>query len=256
MKRFFILAAMLLLASCKELPQGLKDWQQKQIQKRYGSQYDPNPEKIPEWQEDLLDYEEEIEEKIEAADKAGRLYRKIGESYASVEMFDLCIENLNRAIELGYTIPDVYYSLGLCQGSRARQHNWTPAYVKEAEETFLKVLHLSPGYEKAKYQLSILYFYGFSRVQPYRVRHTSFNVSQAQYREHALELMTNYQKMVPDDPDSYFALGGYYSIAGQNEQAADQYRRVMNLFIRQYPKSYQNLPAYNQAAQNLSLVSK
>lgn len=254
--KYILAAALVFSTSCKELPTELKEWQKRQIQKRYGSQYDPDPEKIPEWEKEVAEYEGVIEEKIEAADKAGRLYRKIGESYASVEMFDLCIENLNKAIELGYTIPEVYYSLGLCQGSRARIHNWSPGYTREAEETFLKVLNMAPGFEKAKFQLAIIYYYGFSRVQPYRVRSTEYEVSQREFREHAIRLMENYQKAAPDDEESYFALGGFYSAMGENELAAEQFRRVMKLFIELYPKTYQNMPEYRQAAKNLSEVTR
>ncbi len=235
------------------LPSWLKKWQKEYLEKRYGTKI-PSKEEIAEWEKEVLEYEEEIERKIRAGMKAGLLYRKIGEAYMEFKMFPLCIKNLKKAIEFGYTEADVFFSLGLCQANWARIHNWKYELVKEAEETFLKILNLYPRYSKAKFQLSLLYFYGFGSNNPYRVLNTYLTIPQIEFRKKAISLMKEYQREMPQDHRSYFALAGYYRILGENELAKRELKKLIALLEEKYPESYQDLEIYQKAQRNLQIL--
>jgi tetratricopeptide (TPR) repeat protein len=239
-----------------ELPEPIKKWQQKQMQKRYGSAFEGTPENIADWEKDLEKYEKKIDIDIKETDQQSKLYRKVGESYGKMEMFDKCILYLNKAIETGYNDPDVFYSLGICQGLRASKHNWDPDYTRKAEETFLKVLNLKDNYESAKFQLGLIYFYGYGLVNKYRIKSATINISLQEFRQKGIELMTEYQFKDPDNIQSYFALGGMYNILGQVEKSAEQYTKAAQITMGKYPDTYTASPEYQKAMENLSLIQK
>lgn len=248
------LTAMIIAGGCDYLPDSVKDWQKKQVQKRYGSAFEKDPEKIPQWQEDLKPYEEIIDSKVKAGEQAARLHRKIGESYGESQMYQLCIDHLKKAIELGYHDPDVYYSLGLCEGALARNHNWNYTMTKTAEETFLKVLQLNQQYEFAKLQLGIIYFFGFGNVLQYRVRSEVINVTRQEFRKKAITLVKEYRFQVPNDTNACFALAQMYVITKQPNLAIEEYRQAAEIITRENPDTYQNHPAYIKAMDNLKAL--
>ena len=139
-----------------------KEWQQEQIKERYGSGH-VDKDQIEEWEKQIKKYEEVIDEKIKASNHLGNIHRKLGESYAELGSYKQCIEHLEKSLEYGYLQDNVFFTLGLCEGNLAQKNNWNYQYAKKAEETFLKVLNLNPQYHKAKFQLGLIYFFGFGK---------------------------------------------------------------------------------------------
>ena len=240
--------------SWSEFQQSLKDWQKKQMQRRYGSAY-IDKEKIPKWQEEIKKYEKVIDEKIKASSHLAQIHRKLGESFAEMASYQKCIQHLEEAIQLGAHNADVFYKRALCKGSLAQKNNWSYPLTKQAEESFLALLNLDPNYEKAKLQLGLIYFYGFGKNSRYRVLDDYITITQKQYREKALNLLLRYKNKAPDDHRVYFALTNIYKIIGKTSSARTQMQDLINMLKKKHPENYQEIKEYRSALQNLSLLS-
>ncbi len=255
MRRLVVLLSILLITQCQDVRDWVVEWQQKQIEKRYGPSKSVKKEKIPQWQEDLREYEAELNKKIEAGQKSAKLYRMLGETFADLESYQLCADHLEAAVKLGYTTDDVFYKLGLCYGNLSRSHNWQGDFAKKAEQNLLKVLNLNPQYDRAKFQLGLVYFYGFSKNNRYRVAAEQLTISQTRFRQKAIKLILEYQNVAPGDHRSYFALAGMYKIIGRLENAQSQMQRLIQTLERENPKTYAALDIYQKARDNLRQLS-
>ncbi|MDH5717985.1 MAG: hypothetical protein OEZ22_10140 [Spirochaetia bacterium] len=258
MKNLIIYIFLILFLSlhCKESKEWLLNWQKKEIERRYGKSTETDLDTIKDWQSDIKEYEEIINKKIEAGVNAGKLYRKIGESYAVMNSFELCIENLNKSISFGYNDPEIYFSLGICYGNLSQKNNWQYEYAKNAEESFLKSLNLDSEFDKAKFELSLIYFYAFGSNNKYRVLSDYLTVTQKEYREKAIMLMQEFQFHNEKNIKSYFALAGMYKILNKPDKSIEQMKFLISLLEKLYPKNYTNMPEYKKAAENLSLLIK
>ena len=226
----------------------------KQIKERYGSAY-VNKDKIPDWQEEIREYEEIIDEKIKASAQLAAIHRKLGESFAEIGSYEQCIQSLSSALKLGIHDPDMLYKLALCKGNLAQKNNWKYSLSKQAEESFLSLLGVAKSYEKAKFQLALIYFYGFGSNNRYRVLNDYITVTQQQYRKKALNLLLQYKHKEPNDYKVYFALTNIYKITGKTSKAHTQMRELVEMLKENYPNNYQNIKEYKSALQNLSLLS-
>ena len=240
----------LTLSQCNKI----KEYQEGVRAKRYGKQKGSTA-KIPKWQQDVKEFEEKIDEKITAGSKAAKLYRKIGESFMIMESWKLCSKNIKKAIELGFNDSKVFYSLGLCQGNEARMYNWNYKKTKLAEETFLSLLKVDPTHSKAKFQLSLIYFYGFSRHNRYQILARTVTVKEKVFQEKAIKIMQEYQNEENLDFRSYFALAGMYQITNKKYKAQNQMQNLMRLIEKNQPKNFANNKKYIQARLNYKKLS-
>ena len=243
--KYLLFSILFCITSCNESIQWLQKWQEKQIKKRYGTIRSKG--KIEEWEKEIIKYENVISEKINAGIKLGKIYRKIGLVFADREMFEKCEENLLKAVSFGQTNENVFFSLGLCQGNLAQRHNWERRKTEKAIQTFLKVLNLNKNFNKAKYQLSLLYFYGLANLNSYRLQKDITQLKINQIRKKAILLMEKYQKKEPEDTKSYFALAGFYKIIGLKKNSIYQMQRIINILKRLYPNSYEKSKIYKSA---------
>lgn len=235
----------------------LEDYRKKQMIKRYGEKA-VSKEQIEDWQKEIKEYEEIVQKKIDAGQKTSRLYRLIGESFAKMESYQLCAENLEKALDYGYTTPRVYYWLGVCYGNLAKTNAWDYDTAIKAEKNFLKALTPQENSKieiKAKFQLSLLYFYAFGSNHPYRVNSEYITVTQKDFRNKAIKIMKEYQFEDPGNFKSYFALAGMYKIIGNIPSAISQMEALMRFMEKNYPKRYKKFSEYQKASQNLSLLS-
>jgi len=247
-----IIASITILSvNCKEVPEPLKKWQEKELKKRYGSAYKSDPEKLEDWEEEVKKYEEIIDENIRSTEQSGNLYRKMGETYGAMEMYDKCEEMMNKSIALGPVTAEHFYTLGLCQGSAAKIHNWDFERTKKAEESFLKCLGLDSSVHRAKYQLGILYYYGFGSNNHYRVLSGFITVEQKEFRAKGKKLIQEYQNLENDAIDSFFALGNIFASEGETNRAMEQYQKLLYIIQKQYPENYATIPEYQQALINI-----
>ncbi len=252
-----ILTSVFFISCDTQVGKWIEDYRKKQIVKRYGEKA-VSREQIEDWQKEVMKYRAKVEEKIEAGQKAGKLYRLIGESFAKIESYQLCAENLENAVAYGYHSAEVFYWLGVCYGNLAKTHGWDYEYTEKAEKNFLKSLALPDKklgvYIKSKFQLALLYFYGFGSNNPYRVNADFIQPSQMEFRNQAVRLMTEYQNDDPGDVKSYFALAGMHKIMGNIPSAAAEMDELMRYLEKKFPKQYQKIPEYQKAKQNYSLL--
>lgn len=230
------------------------NWRQKQLEKRYGAE-NINRDNIEEWGEDLAEYREEALKKIKAGEQTGRLYRRIGESYAKIQSFELCTENLEQAVRFGSTDAETFAWLGSCYANLAKTHNWQFEYAGKAEKNLLKSLNLNPDQSGPLFQLALVYFYGMGSNNRYRVLDDYITVKQSDYRSKAIELLQRSQNLEPERSRSYFALAGMYRLTGKDGAAAAQMRRLTAMLKELYPDSYAGREEYINAVKNLQELS-
>lgn len=240
------------LAGCGKAPEWLTNWQQKQIEKRYGTKVsEPTIEK---WQKEAKDFESEIEKKVNAGSRAAIYYRQLGMAFAEYESFSQCTENLGKAIELGIYDAEVFYYKGLCEANLAQRHNWQYEYALEAEKSFLKALNVDEKFGKPKYQLGIIYFHGMGRNNRYRVLDDYITVNQEDYRVKGIELMQEYVSEFPGDLKGYFAISQMYAIQGEKNKAREALQQLLLAIEKESPQDFQKREDYKQAQQNLNLL--
>ncbi|MDH4262921.1 MAG: hypothetical protein OEV78_07755 [Spirochaetia bacterium] len=238
------------VSSCEKASETLSKWQRDLVIKRYG--LDPDKTKqIAEWEKEIIKYEDIINEKVEAGLKEAKLYRKIGEAYAGMEMYQPCVDNLQKAIDLGYLNEEIFFIQALCLGSLARKQNWEETYRNNAEAAFLKALSVNPDYHRAKLELGLLYFYGFGSKSKFSVNSEKIESSDREYREKGIILVKEYQTFLPAKVDGYLILAGMYSSTGKRKEAIAQLQSAVSLFRKSYPKDFEKREDYRQTLLNL-----
>lgn len=241
--------------SCSQIDEVLSKWQRDTVMKRYGVDLDQK-KNIQTWEKEILKYEKIINQKVEAGIKTAQIYRKIGEAYGNMGMFQPCIENLQRAVDMGYVNDQILFTQALCMGSLARTHNWDEEYRNQAEAGFLKVLNLNPEYHRAKIELALLYFYGFGSNSKHSVNSEKIDSTQNEYRNQAIKLAREYQSFLPDKTDSYLILAAMFNANGKKQDAINQLQSAVDLFKKQFPKNYNDREDYRQTLTNLNMLQK
>ena len=225
-------------------------YQENNLKERYGYPVKNNA-KLEEWELEIKEYEKFIEEKIKVADKTGKLYRKIGESYAYSYQYKLCTKNLEQAINYNEINADVFYLLGLCYGNLAQRNNWDFTYTKKSEEAFLKVLNLDPKYQKVKLELGLIYLNGFGKNNKYRVLDEYITVTQKDYVKKALSLLEESLQENNYILKTYFALATAYQILDNIPAAINITEESLKVMEKKDPKNYKKNKEYEIAQLNL-----
>ncbi|MBS0618012.1 MAG: hypothetical protein JSR44_07475 [Spirochaetes bacterium] len=223
---------------------------EKHLEKRYGNR-PPSKGQLADWEKEITGYEKIINEKIDAGIKTGKVYRKLGESYALMESYDLCIKNLDKAAEYGEAVAEVFYWQGLCYANMARVNNWQADVARKAEQAFLKALNLDKTMNKVKYELAVMYYAGFARNNQYRVLNDTLTISQQQFQEKAIELMKEYKSVEPDQAKAYFFLAGLHKERGENADAKREMQELMAFIEKNSKASYKRNIDYLRAEEYL-----
>lgn len=223
---------------------------EKHLEKRYGHR-PASKEQLADWEKEIEGYAKIINEKIDAGIKTGKIYRKMGESYALLESYDLCIKNLQKAVEFGQTDADVFYWQGLCYANMARVNNWDYDQVRKAEQAFLKALNLDKTMNKVKYELALMYYAGFARNNPYRVLNDTLTVSQRDFQDKAISLMQEYKSVEPDQAKAYFFLAALYKERGEIPQAKQEMQSLMAFIEKNNSTGYNRNVDYIRASDYL-----
>jgi tetratricopeptide (TPR) repeat protein len=237
--------------SCDQTKELVSRWQKYVVYKRYGIDVDKR-DQIKDWEKEIKKYEKVIEEKITAGIKTAKVYRKIGEAYAGMEMYQPCVEYLDKAIEMGYVNDEILFIQALCKGSIARLHNWKDDYRNDAEEGFLKVLNRNPAYHRAKIELALLYFYAFGSRSGYSINSEKISASQNEYRLKALKLANEYSAQMPEKTDGHIILSGMYGAMGKKKEALKEMQWAVELFQKNYPHDFESRDDYRQDVLNLN----
>lgn len=246
-----IFAAFSVFLFCDE-PSCIKNYRARQVEKRFGRVSDQKA--LEEWSKELAEYKKLAEKRIEAGIKTGKLYRKIGETYANLGSFELCVNHLEEAQKFGETDSEIFYLAGICQANLAKVHNWDYNKTKKAEEYFLKVLNEDKDNPKVRYELALLYFAGFTRNNPYRVMDDYFTPDQAAYREKAKKLLIEHKARNADDHRSYFLLASIYKQESKITQARQQLAEYIARLQQGNKKNFATDENYLKALEQLNLL--
>ncbi len=252
MKKVFLLLSLLLFSSC-QMPGWLSSWQQKQLEKRYGKTVENST--LREWQKQAEGFEKIINKQAAAGSRAGAYFRQLGVAFAEMESFELCTENIEKAIHYGLTDAETFYYKGLCEANLAKRHNWQYDYATKAEASFLKALSNDPTHAKSKYYLGLVYFHGYGSNNPFRVLNEELTATQMDYREKAIALLEQYRSENNRDTNGYFALAQIYAITGDKAKAMTTTSDLTNMLIKQYPNHYKEMPEYKNAIENLKQLN-
>jgi predicted Zn-dependent protease len=247
--RYLVLLLASLVMGC-EIKSCYQEAKEKHLEKRYGTR-PASKEQLESWEKEIAGYEKIINEKIEAGIKTGKVYRKIGESYALMESYELCIRNLDRAVEYGEAVAEVFYWQGLCYANLSRVHNWQPDTARKAEQAFLKALALDKTMNKVKYELAVMYYAAFTRNNQYRVLNDVLTVSQQQFQDKAIELMQEYKSVEPDQAKAYFFLSGLYKERGELAEAKRELQQLMAFIEKNNKASFRRNADYLRAEEYL-----
>jgi predicted Zn-dependent protease len=247
--RYLVLLLASLVMGC-EIKSCYQEAKEKHLEKRYGTR-PASKEQLESWEKEIAGYEKIINEKIEAGIKTGKVYRKIGESYALMESYELCIRNLDKAVEYGEAVAEVFYWQGLCYANLSRVHNWQPDTARKAEQAFLKALALDKTMNKVKYELAVMYYAAFTRNNQYRVLNDVLTVSQQQFQDKAIELMQEYKSVEPDQAKAYFFLSGLYKERGELAEAKRELQQLMAFIEKNNKASFRRNADYLRAEEYL-----
>ena len=243
-RRFVILLAMLTMGC--EIQSCYQEAKEKHLEKRYGNRA-ASKGQLESWEKEISGYEKIINDKVDAGIKTGKVYRKLGESYALMESYDLCIRNLEKAVEYGEAVADVFYWQGLCYANLSRTHNWQPEHARKAEQAFLKALNLDKTMNKVKYELAVMYYAAFARNNQYRVLSDVITVSQQQFQDKAIELMRDFKSVEPDQAKAYFFLAGLYKERGELAEAKRELTDLMAEIQKNNRSGFLRNPDYGRA---------
>lgn len=247
-----LLAALTMGCEIKSCYQEAKE---KHLEKRYGTR-PVSKDQLESWEKEIAGYEKVINEKIEAGIKTGKVYRKIGESYALMESYELCIRNLDKAVEYGEAVAEVFYWQGLCYANLSRVHNWQPETARKAEQAFLKALALDATMNKVKYELAVMYYAAFTRNNQYRVLNDVLTVSQQQFQEKAIELMQEYKTVEPDQAKAYYFLSGLFKERGELAEAKRELQQLMAFIEKNNKTGYRRNPDYLRAEEYMKNLER
>ncbi|GAB4434187.1 MAG: hypothetical protein OHK0011_17310 [Turneriella sp.] len=247
--RYLVILLASLVMGC-EIKSCYQEAKERHLEKRYGTR-PVSKEQLESWEKEIAGYEKVINEKIEAGIKTGKVYRKIGESYALMESYELCIRNLDKAVEYGEAVAEVFYWQGLCYANLSRVHNWQPETARKAEQAFLKALALDSTMNKVKYELAVMYYAAFTRNNQYRVLNDVLTVSQQQFQDKAIELMQEYKSVEPDQAKAYFFLSGLYKERGELAEAKRELQQLMAFIEKNNKASFRRNADYLRAEEYL-----
>lgn len=251
---FAFIFSLFIFYSC-ERPDWLVQWQKKQVDKRFGRiSPDEKLSQIANWQKEAQEYEEQYLKELDLQVRSSLIHRRIGSAFAELDSYEACIRHLEKAVLLGDKDAETFYRLGLCYGNLARLHNWDQKFTKNAEQNFLKSINASKKDPKGKYQLALIYYYGYAALDPYRIYGERLTISQKEYQKKAISLI---QEILTKNKQSVryrFALGGMYAGTRDNAKAIAMYRSIQEILESSYPKKYNEREDYKKATSNLHIL--
>lgn len=160
--------------------------------------------KIQEIKEKIAPLEKDAIKDTKTLDTLANQYSRLGTIYIEKGLWDLAIENYEKAIKYGKDTAGVYYSAGLAYANRGSEKN-DSGDMDRAESLYRKAVAMQENYYDAQNALAILLFYHKDE------------------KESATEIM---QGVVARNKKNYiarFTLGRFYYELGKLPQALSIY---------------------------------
>lgn len=173
------------------------------------------------WEKAIAEYQKIIDYKVEAREKQGLLYRKLGDRFLALERWNDAIENYKKAIEVMPAYAYLYHQLALAYGQliklavdSAEREN----LIKNTYENYIKALRLQDDYIDVRYGLGILYFYYMDR------------------REEAIAQMNWILQREKKNIKAMFALARFYYELDDLKTSLEYYQKLVSLLPKGSPE--------------------
>lgn len=248
-KKWYIIGVVLFLSSC-EMVENVKQWQKEYLSQRYSGKTE-SPKQIEDWQKEAQEYQDEMEQVVKAAKNASSVYRSLANTFARQEAWQLCTDHMQKAIEFGNNNSDTLFDLATCQGNLARSQNWQPELARQAENTLLAILTNEPNSVRARYQLALIYFYGFGLNNPYRVLSNILTIEQKEFQQQAMALLQQAAILDEQNDRVFHLMAVIYSAWGEKQNSLTALNQEIEILRKKDPQNYTTTLEYKQAIESM-----
>lgn len=150
-----------LLAACSSDPR-----MDALLQMEQPSELAPSPERIQELKETIAEYEEIVNQKVEAAHKQASYLKLLAQEYMRYELYGPALEALEKALLIESQNQVLHQLAGVCAGYLAKAQarpEVRAAYLVMAEQFYKMSLEIDPNYQDGLYALGTLYHFEMAR---------------------------------------------------------------------------------------------
>jgi tetratricopeptide (TPR) repeat protein len=169
------------------------------------------PERISELKQQIEQYRDVVEEKVQAAGQLGVYYKMLARAYMDRQMYGLALDTIDEAVRIETDNPVLFYMAGVAaghMGKAAGTEAEAVEYFEMAERYYNRAIELNPEYLDALYGLAVLYAFELDRP------------------DDALELLERANEVEPNRARPYMLKGRVLVELGQPEEAAEAYGRA------------------------------
>lgn len=168
-------------------------------------------ERIAEIEEQIEQYRDIVEEKVQATGELGVYYKLLARAYVNRRMFGPALDALEQAIRIETDNAVVFYRAGVAAGHLAKaaaSQAEAMRYFETAERYYRRAIELDPEYLDALYGLAVLYAFELDRP------------------EEALSLLERATTVNPNRARPYMLMGRVLLELDRPEEAAEAYGRA------------------------------
>ncbi len=153
------------------------------------------------------EYEKLIDQRVDATNKLGVIYKKLGEKYLGRKAWNSAIDSFEKAIGYGNNSSIVHYYIGMAYANRAKDIS-AKEDIRKAEFHYRRALKKNSKNNDASYGLGILLFYVKGN------------------RREGFEVMKNLALKSRNYYQARFALGRFHYELGNPEKSLSIYEEL------------------------------
>ncbi|MCL1818093.1 MAG: tetratricopeptide repeat protein [Spirochaetaceae bacterium] len=213
-RRLLLLACVLLgAAACSRQNQEIAGRLYELESPEYEGASRPGAEaRIAELEKDVAALKKAVEEKVSASDKLGSYYKLLAIAYLDKKMYGKALEAIEEAIRIHPEQHSLFIYRAIAAARLAKALNndrEREAYLKTAEDSYLRAISLNSASNQALYGLAVLYVYELD--QP----------------ENALPFVERILRRESRNIDAMFLLATTHYLLGNTEAALETYDRII-----------------------------
>ncbi len=182
------------------------------LQMEQPSEFATSPERIQELKETIAEYEEIVNQKVEAALKQASYLKLLAQEYMRFELYGPALETLEEALLIEPQNQVLHELAGVCAGYLAKAQarpETRAAYLAMAEQFYKLSLEIDPNYQDGLYALGNLYHFELARhLEAVRVLETLLDRS-------------------PTHVGALFVLARAHAALGNIDDAVSAYDRII-----------------------------
>ncbi|WP_028974865.1 tetratricopeptide repeat protein [Spirochaeta cellobiosiphila] len=197
---------------------------------RYSFESDVSSERIKELKDQINNWQNLVDQKVEATANIGYYYKLLGGTYFENEMYGPSLEAFQKAINIYPDNSILHFKAAVSSAKIAKSlpSNSSLEYFKLSEEYYKKAIQRNPQYGEALYGLSILYIFELSTPLE------------------AIPLVDKLMSIREYNMEALFLRARLYVITGDIEKAVDIYDQII--------KTSKNSDKREQAQQNKKIL--